>query len=441
MIAGTLFLGELITRRSKTAKSTLSSHEYLGFSYIVFAVTTLLHQAVLQKKLQEKSEELGTALWKNKQINLQLMQTERLAAVGQLAAGAAHEINNPLAIIYARAQFLLSKEVDQKKRKELEQITEQIERISSILTNLMGFARPAPPKLEELSLNDILEKALTLVETECRKRHITILRDYGRNLPKMKGDPKQLEQLFLNLLINAQHAMEKEGGTLVVFTKITEDHKNIIVGIRDTGMGIPKENMAQIFDPFFTTKEDGKGTGLGLSTSYGIINNHYGTIKVESETGVGTTMLVEVPVNLEALRHSEDSGWMVKQLPSVGGPAEVLVVEDEKHIREILKEALEAEGLKVDTAENGQEGLERIQKGDYRLVILDIRMPARNGLSLLSEIKHRTKEVSVIVITGMATPEQMEEALVLGAAKCIQKPFQIKSLIKDIFDLLNKRTV
>ncbi len=431
-------LGEVCIGRNGASGGKLTPHEYLGFSQAGYLTATALNRLRLWQKIEDRTEELTTAVWKNQQINVQLMQTERLASVGQLAAGTAHEINNPLAIIYARAQLLQYRETDPKKRKELEQITEQIERISSILTNLMGFARPAPPKLEKLALNEVLNKSLALIESVCVKHRITIVRDFSADSPQIKGDPNQLEQVFLNLLINAQHAMEGKGGTLTVFSRMSDDGKVLHVGIADTGVGIPKENLPKIFDPFFTTKEDGKGTGLGLSTSYGIINNHYGDITVNSEIGVGTTVTVELPVDLEALRPEKSPETVSREVKKSGISARVLVVDDEEHIRDILKEALEAEGLEVHTAGNGREGAEKLAAKDYQLMILDIKMPIQSGLSLLAEAREKVKDMPVIVITGMATPEQMEEALALNAAKCIRKPFHLKSLVKDIFELLGK---
>ena len=436
LVAEDQFLGELCLAWRNNGDRKLSPHEFLGYSQIGALSATALNRVRLWEKLDEKTEELSTALWKNQQINLQLMQTERLAAVGQLAAGAAHEINNPLAIIYARAQLLQYRENDDKKRKELEQITEQIERISSILTNLMGFARPAPPKLEEVSINELLEKALSLVEVGCNKYGIKLQRKLQESIPHVKGDANQLEQVFLNLFINAQHAMEKDGGALTVSSSLAPDGREIVIEIEDSGLGIAPEDLPKIFDPFFTTKEDGKGTGLGLSTSYGIINNHYGVIDVRSELGKGATVLVRLPVDIESLRPAQSQAKNGMDIGSGPLSGKVLVVDDEKHIRAILKEALEAEGLEVDTAVNGEQGLEMIKTGKYRLLLLDIRMPLRSGLSLLSEIRDSVRQTTVFVITGMATPEQEEEAKALGATKCIRKPFHLKSLVKDIFDAI-----
>jgi signal transduction histidine kinase/HD-like signal output (HDOD) protein/CheY-like chemotaxis protein len=439
LIAQDQFIGELCLMHPEgEGGGRITPQQYLGYVQIGTLVAAAFDRVRLFEHLDMKTEELSTALWKSQQMNLQLMQTERLAAVGQLAAGAAHEINNPLAVIYARAQLMQFKEQDEKRREELKQIAEQIERISSILVNLMNFARPAPPKIQPLSLNRLLEKTVALVQGGMKAQHITIQTHYDEALPTIKGDPNQLEQVFLNLFINAQHAMEKSGGTLTITTGTREEGKKVVVTVADQGVGISKENLPKIFDPFFTTKEAGKGTGLGLSTSYGIVNNHYGSIQVQSQEGVGTRVTVELPVDLEALRPEKAPRVPARKVFRRDKTPRVLVVDDEKDIRSVLKEALEAEGLEVDTAVNGQEGLEKLAAKEYNLLLLDIKMPVRGGLSLLSEIRDRIKGMPVIVITGMATPEELEEAFAMGAFKCMRKPFHIKSLIRDIHEALEK---
>jgi putative nucleotidyltransferase with HDIG domain len=432
------FLGELCFANPDRDDGKITPQQYLGYSQLGSLIAAAFDRISLFEQLDMKTEELSTTLWKSQQINLQLMQTERLAAVGQLAAGAAHEINNPLAVIYARAQLMQFKEQDEKRREELRQIAEQIERISSILINLMSFARPAPPKIQTVSLNKLLDKTVALVQGGMKTLRITIEKRYDEFLPTIKGDANQLEQVFLNLLINAQHAMERTGGTLTITTGVKKEDKKVVVSIADQGIGISQENLPKIFDPFFTTKESGKGTGLGLSTSYGIINNHYGNINVQSQEGMGTAVTVELPIDLEALRPEKTPKPMTVPVSKRDKPPRVLVVDDEKDIRNVLKETLEAEGLEVDTAANGQEGLERLAVRGYNLLLLDMKMPVRNGLSLLSEIKDRIKSMPVIVITGMASHEELEEAFALGAYKCTRKPFHIKSLLKDVHEALDK---
>ena len=408
------------------------------FSQIAQMLKSSLERAHLYDRLEKRTEELSLAIWKNRQMNLELMQAERLAAVGQLAAGAAHEINNPLAIISARAQLLQLKEQDGKKEKELSLICSQIERISKILSNLMDFARPVPPSLQDTDLHAILDRVLEFVTSGFKKYKISIIKRYDPDLSHIKADPAQLEQVFLNLCINAQHAMEEKGGKLTISTSLSRDKDVVTISIKDQGTGISREIMDKIFDPFFTTKEQGKGTGLGLSTSYGIINNHLGEIDIASKPGQGTTIRIILPVNTTNLKPpSRNESFIDAGTPKETRPR-ILVVDDEEHIRDVLKETLENENMIAETALNGQDGLEKLQDQSYDLLLLDIKMPLRDGLSLLREVRKIDRSMPVIVITGMASNEEMEEAMDYGC-KCIRKPFHIKDLLAGISECLDKK--
>lgn len=432
---GKVFFGELCLGMSRD-EHQLTPQDFMGFSQFVALMVTTLDRLRVYRDLCRRADELSAALWKNRQANLQLMQTERLAAVGQLAAGAAHEINNPLAIISARTQMIEAKEKDEKKKRELRQIHEQIDRISSILTNLMGFARPAPPCKSKVDLNALLDKVLDLVAPPMLKQNISIERCYAENLPLIQADAGQLEQVFLNFCINAQHAMEDHGGTLTVSTTLGTLPNWVDVVVEDTGVGIAKEYLAKVFDPFFTTKEQGKGTGLGLSTAYGIITNHYGNVGIKSEPGQGTRICVSLPVKSprdEAQKSpSSPQNTMNEASPKEGMRPRILVVDDEEHIRDILTETLTAHGCTVDVAENGKRGFEKLTRHGYDLMLMDIRMPSHSGLDLLARVKNQLQQMPVFVITGLASSEEMDKALELGATKCIRKPFHIKSLIQDI---------
>ncbi len=440
MIADGAFLGEILFRLEFKYGDRLLPQEYAGYSQLANLTAASLNRLDLHLQLEERAEGLGGALRKIRQINRKLLQAERLAAVGQLAAGAAHEINNPLAIIYARAQLLELKEEDAKKKKNFRQMIEQIERITSILNNLMDFARPAAPKFEPVSLNDILEKTLALIQGGLKKLNIRVKKHLEPDLPPVMGDAHQLEQVFLNLFINAEHAMEEAGGVLAVSTRMNAKQNRELVTVADNGVGIPKKHLGKIFDPFFTTKEEGKGTGLGMSTSYGIVTSHQGDIRVTSEKGVGTKVTVELPVDQNSITQARAAS---KRAVKKAAPKEnaVLVVDDEKYIREILKETLTANGYTVETAVNGQEGLSLLSQGKYRLLLLDLRMPWVNGLSLLSRIRHLVEEMPVIVLTGLAGPEEVEEAMSMGASKCVRKPFQIEELLRDISEILKEKDV
>ncbi len=294
-LSGKGFAGELCLGREHP-EQRMTTQEFLGFSPFVTLITTTLDRLRMYKELCERAEELSAALWKNQQVNLQLMQTERLASVGQLAAGVVHEINNPLAIISARTEMLETKEEDDKKKQELARVHEQIERITSILDRLMNFGRPFSPCKEMVEVTTLLDKVLDLVDPAMRKNDIGIERHYAKELPSLYADAGQLQQVILNLCINAQHAMEGKGGTLCVKAAPGISPKWLDITVSDTGVGIPSEYLEKVFDPFFTTKEQDKGTGLGLSVAYGIITNHYGKIDIKSEPGQGTSVCVSLPV-------------------------------------------------------------------------------------------------------------------------------------------------
>jgi len=436
-LVGSDFSGEMCILRSKDRPPKMTPQEYMGYSQVSCVASATLDRLRLFDNLQMRADELSRALWRNQQINLQLLQTERLAAVGQLAAGAAHEINNPLAIISARTQLLESRETDEKKKKDLHQISEQIERISSILLSLMGFARPNAPQVTKVDLNALLLKIIGLVDSIFHTHRIPIVKNLSPALPLILADANQLEQVFLNLVINAQHAMEAEGGVLTITSTFLPDGKRISVTVKDTGCGIEPENLTRIFDPFFSTKSEGKGTGLGLSTAYGIVTNHYGEIKVVSEPGRGTEMIVILPVSTPVTMPEKPAAKAQAEcVPSAAGGGRILIVDDEQHIRDILAETLREAGYGVELAANGEEAVRKLRGGSFNLILMDIRMPVHSGLDVLRLLQRKGGFPPVMVITGLASSEEMDEALRLGAAKCIRKPFHLKTLLADISCLL-----
>ena len=225
----------------------------------------------------------------------QLIQTRKLAAIGNLTAGIAHELNNPLNNISLTAEALVDEFDDwdkEEKLKMLNVILTQVERASSTVANLLDFTRRDKSSFEEISINDIIERTTKLVANEISLNNIELKLKLGNNLPRIKGNAHNLQQVFVNLLLNAIQAMPDKG---VLGIKSYAENNVIKVEVSDTGVGIPADNLDKIFDPFFTTKEVGKGTGLGLSVSYGIIKKHHGTITVESKLGKGTVFTIELP--------------------------------------------------------------------------------------------------------------------------------------------------
>ena len=238
---------------------------------------------------------LNRMLLELKKREEQLIQSRKLAAVGNLTAGIAHELNNPLNNISLTTEALINEYDDWDKEtrlKMLQDIFSQVERASNTVANLLDFTYRDKEAFERVNLKNVLERTIRLTGNEIKLSKVGLDLDIDDNLPPIMGNQDNLQQVFLNLFINALQAMP-DGGTLAVKAYVKNESLHVIV--RDTGIGIPKEHINSIFDPFFTTKEIGKGTGLGLSVSYGIIQKHQGTISVESEAGKGTSFTIELP--------------------------------------------------------------------------------------------------------------------------------------------------
>jgi two-component system NtrC family sensor kinase len=239
---------------------------------------------------------------KMNELNAQLVHADKLAALGKMAAGVAHEINNPLAVIAEKTGWmedLLTEEEFKKSenfeeyKKSLRKIEEHVERARKVTHGMLGFARRMEPHLEDVDINEILNETVTFLESYARTNNIAIEKELGIDLPIIASDHAQLQQVFLNLITNAIDEIGKDGLVCVSSLRINSD---IAVSVRDNGQGIPKEYQARVFEPFFTTKPGGRGTGLGLSITHNIVQNMGGTITLESEKGKGTTFTVRLPI-------------------------------------------------------------------------------------------------------------------------------------------------
>ncbi len=227
----------------------------------------------------------------------QIMKSERLATLGQLAAGVAHEVNNPLGAVLMYTNLALEGLEDKDTaRNNLEKTVAEASRCRDIVKGLLDFARQTEPKVEQRDLNETLARTLDLVEKQALFQNVKIRKDFCSTLPEIFIDVGQMQQVFTNIVLNAAEAMEGKG-ELTVATRMAGDNKHIEIEFTDTGCGIPAKNQDKIFDPFFTTKEVGRGTGLGLAVSHGIISKHRGTIEVKSRHGEGTTFIIRLPVN------------------------------------------------------------------------------------------------------------------------------------------------
>jgi two-component system NtrC family sensor kinase len=242
----------------------------------------------LEQRVQERTQEL-------QQVQDQLVRAGKMAALGELAAGVAHEINNPLTGVLTFSSLMLKKTDEAHPwKKDLENIVQQTTRCRNIVRGLLDFARQRKPDKKECDIHTLIERTLTFVENQARFQNIKILKNLKPDMPMLSVDADQIQQVFMNIVINAADAMGGDGGTLSIKTDL--NHGIAEISFSDTGCGISKENLSKLFTPFFTTKETGKGTGLGLAISYGIIHSHGGEIEAESEPGKGSAFRIKLPI-------------------------------------------------------------------------------------------------------------------------------------------------
>lgn len=399
------------------------------------SVVLALERVFLFEAIQQQAEDLARMARKGQETQTQLYQAERLASVGRLAAGAAHEINNPLAAISAQAQLMLRRAEDEKDRKALQSIIDQTGRISKIISDLMGFARPAEPCIEPAAVKMVIEHALSILEHRTKISGVEIRKEFQPDIPLIYADSKQLEQVFLNLAVNAIHAMDK-GGVLTIRVGVDSDKEHLRIDFADTGIGIQPRDIPSIFDPFFTTKREGEGTGLGLAICHSIIESHHGTIKVSSQPGKGSVFTIHLPLEGKSKVRQIQSN-LKRKLKTVSGTQQkengaILIIDDEEALRLVLAESLSHEGYQVDVAIDGVEGLEKLNQQAYDVALLDLRMPRKQGMEVLKTVRKLSPQMPVIVISGLAHENEFKNALDAGAFACFKKPFDIGELIGTI---------
>jgi two-component system NtrC family sensor kinase len=249
----------------------------------------------LEKKVEEKTEAIHRA-------QAQLIHSEKLASLGRMAAGVAHEINSPLTGIVTFGHLLQKKfSPGTQEREDIEVIIDQANRCSNIIKGLLGFARASAAEKASSNINDVLNSSLNIVRNKADFFNIKLITDFDESLYRVKADPSQLQQVFLNMIVNAADAIEGKGTITIVTRNVKEDDGRDFIEIefRDTGPGISDETLAKIFEPFFTTKPVGKGTGLGLAVSHGIVQEHGGTVTVKSIVGEGTSFFIRLPAHKE----------------------------------------------------------------------------------------------------------------------------------------------
>jgi two-component system NtrC family sensor kinase len=367
----------------------------------------------------------------------QLLQAEKMTALGELVAGVAHELNNPLAAVMGYTQLLLSQDLPAEVRRRLETVYSEADRASKIVRNLLTFARKHPPEKKYLGLNGIIEKTLELKAYHFRTGQIQVVKDLAPDLPMTMLDYFQLQQVLLNLFNNAEQALEEggRGGTIRIATRQQGDR--IEARVTDDGPGIPPEVQSRVFEPFFTTKKEGKGTGLGLPLCYGIVQEHGGVIRVESEPGRGTTFVLEFPILPEPGGSSEKMKATTKAMDL---PPRVLVVDEEPSVQGLLVELLSSKGYRVDTASDIQVAERKISTGGCSVVLTDLMMPHGSGWDLYETVVGRMPQLAqrFVFMSGLGVTPEVEGRIRGTGNPIVLKPFKIEEIEGAIARALSK---
>lgn len=363
----------------------------------------------------------------------------RLALIGQMASGIAHEINNPLTSAIGFAQLIAGRDdIPEDARAELNIVVDSTHRAGGIIKRLLTFARQHKPERTYLNINEIVTSTLELRAYSLRNSNIAVNTIFATDRPSTVADAGQLQQVFLNLIINAEMEMHTAHGkgNLLIKTEVVSG--NIRVSVKDDGPGIPKENMERLFTPFFTTREVGKGTGLGLSICHGIITQHQGRIYAESKPGEGATFFVELPVLPEQEQPKPEqpapleAGEIIK--------TKILVVDDEPSVRQFLRQVLSQAGHTVETVSNGTDALEKLNSEQFDLILADVKMPGMSGIDLFKQIQSVFQPLAnrVIFITGDVIGLETQGFLSETRASYITKPFDAFQLVREINLVLAK---
>lgn len=400
-----------------------------------------------RNELIKRNIELDEALEELRTTQQQLLQAQKMEAMGTLAGGIAHDFNNVLMGIQGHTSLLLLEtDPDHPNFAHLKGAEDLVKRGADLTRQLLGFARGGKYEVKPTDVNDLIKETLDMFGRT--KREIRIHTKYEEEIWSVEVDRTQIEQVLLNLYVNAWQAMP-DGGDLYIETKnIVIDTKYAApfgvepgnyakIAVTDTGIGMDTITQQRVFDPFFTTKELARGTGLGLSSAYGIIRNHGGIINVFSRVGQGSTFDVYLPA-------SEKEAILKKTKAPEGismGTETVLLVDDEETILEVGKEMLEAMGYRVLLAKNGKEAVDIYSKhvGDIDLVVLDMVMPDMSGGQVYNRLKETSPETRVLLSSGYSIDGKASEILQRGCNGFIQKPFDMKEFSGKVREILDEK--
>ncbi|HDD35375.1 MAG TPA: PAS domain-containing sensor histidine kinase, partial [Candidatus Desulfofervidus auxilii] len=380
-------------------------------------------------------------------IQTRIIQAQKMEAIGTLAGGIAHDFNNLLMAISGRVSLMLMKiEPNHPFVKHLKAIEDTVKQGARLTSQLLGFARKGKYEVKPIDINNVIENCLEIFGRA--KKEIEIFKNYEKNIWTVEANPSQMEQVFLNVLVNAADAMPESGKIYIETKNVTVDKSYVKtlpfeaktgdyvkISITDTGVGMDETIKQRIFEPFFTTKPLGKGTGLGLASVYGIVKNHEGFVTVYSEKGKGSTFNIYLPASKKEIKERHPVSTEVSK-----GEGIILLVDDEEDVLSVGEEMLKLLGYNVFTAKTGEEAIKiyKENKDKIDLVILDMIMPSMSGKEVFKKLKEIDKKVKVIFSSGYSFEHEVDKVL----KECegfIQKPFGLKEISQKVEEILGKK--
>lgn len=364
----------------------------------------------------------------------QLQQAEKLAALGQLVSGVAHEINNPAAIISGFAQTILQDELKDEHRDIVKMIYDEATRIGRITSNLLAFARAGGQERSLVDVNDIVRRTYALRAYHFSTLNIAVTLELDGQDPKVWANGAELQQMLLNLLINAEQALTAAEPPRTIMLRTASTDSNVRIDVADSGPGVPEAIRDRIFDPFFTTKAEGVGTGLGLSICYGITQDHSGRIWLASPPGRGAVFSVELPRDPRSQVRAPSGSH---RRPELEGPLSVLIVDDEPGLRKAVARFLNRRGMQARAVGDGAEALDALQKQDFDVIISDVRMPGMNGREFLARLREERPHLAsrLIFSTGDTFTPETAALLQESGGPALVKPFDFAKLEQLIREL------
>lgn len=377
---------------------------------------------------------ISTDITERKRTDESLYQREKLAALGSLLAGVAHELNNPLSVVVARA-IMLEEESYPAAQAAASKIRIAAERCARIVRTFLAMARQQQPARGPVKINEVVTAALDMTAYTVRTSSIEVAPDLASDIPPTLADADQLHQVLLNLIINAQQVLQDRAGPrrIRVSSRFDAAAQTVRITVADNGPGIPENLRARVFEPFFTTKPTGLGTGVGLAVSHGIVEAHGGTLTLECPEMGGAVFIIVLPVcNVEP---AAPDAKPVRE--ASGAPLRILIVDDEAEIRETLAEILSGAQHNVITAGSGREALERMANERYDVIVSDIRMPDLDGRALYREIERRWPEQArrVVFVTGDTLASGFRDSVTQYGRPVIEKPFvpgEVRRLVAEM---------